>query len=142
MELSPVEILALSKCVKDKEVTEARAKIPEGSAHNFGFTVHLSGSLQRAGGVPAGMALVAETSLPAQLRSLDVFCAVLRELKIGPKRLETALGAVATRPAADAELLEVFARVEAARAEIVPAREVVTPAKSGNVSVQASVARV
>lgn len=141
-ELSPVEIVALSKCVKDKEVTEARAKIPEASAHNYGFTVFVSGTLTRAGGSPAAIGVIAESTRAISLRSDDAFCALLRELKIGPKRLETALRAIAATPGVDDELLAVFQRVEADRAEIVPAREVSTPAKSGNISVNATVARV
>lgn len=142
-ELSPVEIVALSKCVKDKEVTEARGKIPEASAHTVNFIVHVQGNLTRAGGTPTLVATVAESTRPANLATLDHFCAVLRELKIGPKRLDAALRAIAERTIeADDELRNIFTQAETDFAEVVPAREVTTPGKSGNVSVAVNVAKV
>ncbi len=140
--LSAIEIVALSKCIKDKEVTEARAKIPEASAHPVNFTVHVLGNLTRAGGVAAQTVEVAESVSPGNLRSFEHCCAVLRALGIGAKRLETALRATELRPVADEEFAAVFARIESERSEVVPARQIVTPARSGNISVNVSLARV
>lgn len=141
--LSPVEIVALSKCVKEKEVTDARAQIPEASAHTVNFTVHVQGNLTRAGGVAAMTARVEASSRPADLTHFDVCCAVLRQLKIGPKRLETALRSVAAQQLqVDEELLKVFQQVGEDFPKTTPARDLVTPARSGNVSVNVNVARV
>lgn len=142
-DLSPVEIVALSKCVKDKEVTEARAKIPEPSAHQLNFVVHIQGTLTRAGGVAAGITRIEATTRPGNLTTLNHFCQLLRELKIGPRRLDNALRNIAgSEVVVDDELLTVFRRVAEDFPEVEPARDVVTPAKSGNISVTANVTRV
>lgn len=144
-ELSAVEVLALSKLIKEKDEKAARSQIPEASAHNFGFTVYVSGTLTRAGGTPAMESVIPEAMQCVSLRTPDALTALLRQLKIGPKRLEEALRAIGPKPEPVADLLNVISAVEADLAASLPktpARQVITPAKSGNISVNANVSRV
>lgn len=144
-ELRPVEVLALAKCIKEKDEKAARAEIPDNSVHNFGFTVYLQGTLTRAGGTAAMTATIPAAPAIVSLRTPEAMTALLKQLGIGPKRLAEALTAVGPKPEAVPELLDVIKEVEAALAKKLPptpARETITPAKSGNISVNAQVTRV
>lgn len=143
--LSAVELLALSKCVKEKDITAARSEIADNSVHNFGFTVYVQGTLTRAGGTPAMASVVPEAMQMVSLRTPEAVTALLKQLKIGPKRLADALTAIGPKPEGVTELLDVFKEMEATLAKQlppIPARETITPAKSGNITVNANVSRV
>lgn len=142
-ELSPIELVALSKCVKEKEAAAARDKISDASANAVDFCVRIQGNVTRAGGTAAMTSRVEASQRPADLLRFDVCCAVLRQLGIGEKRLEAALRSVAAAPITeDSKMRSIFDQVAADCAELVPAREVVTPAKSGNVSVAVNLSKV
>lgn len=140
--LSPIEIVALAKCVKDSEITEARAAIPDGSAHSVDFSVRISGAVTRAGGTRAGVGVIAESKRPLDMTGFQSVCALLRELKVGAKRLEGALRAITDEPATDAEFAAVFDRVSLDRSKTIPEIKIAMPAKSGNITVKAAAARV
>ena len=143
-ELTAIEVVALARCVKEKAEKAALAEIPAASMHNFGFTVYLQGTLTRAGGTAAMTSVIPETVQTVSLRTPEAVSALLRQLKIGPKRLTEALEAIGPKPTAVPELIDVFADVEAKLAKRLPpfpAREVITPAKSGMINVTANVTR-
>ncbi|MFM9964439.1 MAG: hypothetical protein ACKV2Q_24820 [Planctomycetaceae bacterium] len=140
-ELSIVETIALAKCLKENAVTKARGELPENSAESFDFRVRIQGSVQRGTGTPES---TSEVPASLSLSRLDVFCHALQQLGIGPKKLRSTLEAVAKLEAAGPldghqKLAEVFSAVATEVAATLPPRTVTAAARSGNITVQASV---
>lgn len=144
-ELTPVEVLALSKCLKDKDVNAAKAAIADGSVHPFDFSISVQGTLTRAGGTAAMTSTVAASTPCVSLCTPAGITALLKQLGIGHKRLAEGLRAIGPKPEAVQDLVDVFMAIEAdlaTKLPPLPARETITPAKSGNISVTANVTRI
>lgn len=144
-QFTPVEIMALSRCFKEKALDEARAAIAENSSQAFAFSVYLEGSVTRAGGTPPSVAAVPAHAPAVSLRTDAVLCAALRHLKIGPARLRAALEAVGDQPSVPTELLQVIGECEAALAAsrpLIPEQQSPVSGRSGPISVSATVVKV
>ena len=141
MDLTAAEIVALATAIKDKQVTEAKKALPDGSAHSVDLTVRIQGSVQKGTSTPAGTV----TIQPAvSLRSPSVMFALLRQLGIGAKRL---LSALAVLPATDkltgdAEFEQIVADEEAKRAQLLPPVTQATAGRNGTVNSQVAATKL
>ena len=89
--LSHAEMVALASACKGRELTAAKAEIPEGSTTQVRFAVAVTGELTRGRGTPAS-----QTDRPADidLGSRPVLLALAKALGVGPARLRTKLAEV------------------------------------------------
>lgn len=133
MELQPAELIALSGCVKDKALTEAKRGLQDGSAHPVDFAVRVRGSVQKGMSTPG--TTIEQTPI-VNLRTPAAFYAVLRALGIGTRRLQAAVHQVGSSPQADADLEAVFTAEECARAAKLPKSSTSVPGKAGSVQSQ------
>jgi hypothetical protein len=112
--LSPAQLVAIAGAVKEAALKTAKAALPENHNETVDFTVRIHGSVQK------GIGIAATTStepMKLSLETFDVFCAVLNELGVGPKKLATALATAMRSPniiAADPRLMAVFNEVRSA----------------------------
>jgi len=138
--LTPAEIVAIGTAIKGKELDQAKDSLAPGDNVNVDVSIRLTGNLQK------GLAVDATSyEKPAQLSlaTMSVFCAVLKSLSVGPKRLRQLLEAVDPCQITDnAELTKVFDEVAALKAAELPAVVVDVPGKRGAVTSKISVARV
>ncbi len=132
-EFSPEQIVAIAGAIKGTREKAAKESLDEGSTATVDFIARFTGTVQKGESTPPGIA----THIPVvSLNSVPVFCAVLRQLKIGSKRLAAALASIDPFPAADAELDDVFAHAAAEHAKKLPPVETTTPGRAANVTSQ------
>jgi hypothetical protein len=139
--LNPAETVALAGCVKDTALKAAKNSLPEASAENVDFQVRIHGSVQKGVGTAS---TVSVEPARVSLTSRKFFCAVLRTLGIGPKRLKTAVESTPPDEELkdDADMVKVFEYVERDRAAALPAVEKTVPGRAGAVSSQVSASKL
>jgi len=130
-EFSPEQIVAIAGAIKESREKAAKAVLKDGSTASVDFVCRVSGTVQKGQGTAAGT-----SSRPATvaLDGLPVFCAILRHLKIGKKRVADALAAIDPFAKADDEFDTLFAHAAAEHAKDLPPVEAVVPAKAGTVT--------
>jgi hypothetical protein len=130
-DLTPEQIVAIAGAIKGTREKAAKDQLKEGSTSVVDFVCRVTGTVQKGQGVAAGT-----SSKPATvaLDGLPVFCAILRQLKIGKKRLADALAAIDPFAKADDEFDTLFAHAAAEHAKGLPAVEANVPAKAGTVT--------
>ena len=141
MELSAAEKVAIEGAVSGKDLLIAKDALADGETLAVDFTIRISGNIQKGFGTPS-----AESERPAQvsLCSMTVFCALLRELGIGPKRLKDALHNLPATSdlQVDEQLTNVFDVVARKLSNALPPVKVTTPGRRGAVKASVSVIRV
>ena len=138
-EFTPEEIVAIAGAIKGTREKAAKDALREQFVAQVDFIVRITGHVQKGQSTPGG-----KITRPAvvHLDSVPVFCAVLRELGIGAKRLAKALLAIDPLTGADSEFDAIFADAAAFHAKSLPAVETTTTGKAATVTSSIDLARM
>jgi hypothetical protein len=129
-ELTDAEIVALAYAIPAKRLTEAKDKVGSGSCTNVDFQVRISGPLSK------GVDQLDGTSTAPQnvsFANLPVFCYLLKQLHVGPKRLRDLLLKTSHICEPIPELEAVFNQVAKEASEALPMVERTVAGRRGSI---------
>lgn len=130
-------LCAIAAAVKPKQLTEAKASLPDGSGHDIDIAVRIRGRLTKGIAEPGTSG---DSPASVNLMTPAVVGDVLRRLKVTPGALRKAVRAAAKQDnlklpqgMANTELLAVFTRVADEIAETLPPVPWSRPGRAGAV---------
>ena len=141
MDFSAAEMVAIEGAVSGKDLLIAKDALADGETRAVNFTIRITGNIQKGFGTPSA---TSERPAEVSLCGMTVFCALLRELGIGPKRLKDALYNLpaTSELEVDEQLTNVFDVVARKLADALPPVTVTTPGRRGAVKASVSVTRL
>ena len=138
--LSELELIALAGVVKDKQLSELKSHLADGSTGAVDFKVHIVGNVVKGIGTPGGKT---EHAATVSLVSLAVFCAVLQCVGVGKARLRRALEEIEpAKVQVNPELSAVFDEVAAEKAAKLPPVTGWSNGRAGAVQTNVSAERI